>query len=223
MYDNFYEWFFSNEDSVMVLLTFVYVVTTIIMVFSNRRLRKLNIDIQKQNVRIQLFEKRYEVYKETEKYITELINNDYSQLQLFALSMASSESKQFDFQFSKIRHLFGREIFDQIIKLNKTASNISRNMDQLTNVYEYIITRTDKTGEFKRIVDITPQSTIIQISEEIKAICNAYVLKNIRFGFETPRDYNYFDLYKEKLELIGEFSKDYKKLLASMEEQLHIS
>lgn len=66
--------------------------------------------IQKQNVRIQLFEKRYEVYKETEKYFIELMKNDYDSLYLLALSMMTEEKDKVELGLGKVRHLFGTKV-----------------------------------------------------------------------------------------------------------------
>lgn len=57
-----FDWLNANQGAVMVILTLVYVITTVLLLASNRGLRKQANNIQQQNVRIQLFDKRVAVY-----------------------------------------------------------------------------------------------------------------------------------------------------------------
>lgn len=218
----FITWLNANQGAVMALLTLTYVITTILLLVSNRRQRKQNKNIQKQNVRVQLFEKRYEVYKETEEFFMELMKNDYDGLKILALIMASEEDEyDFDFGFIKILHLFGVSTYDSAKELYVIAGDISRKIRELSKVYEYTISR-DKEEEFKQFVKITPKEILIKPDAKLKAICDKYELRDIKLGNEEDRDYNYYDLHIKKGELIAGFIRDYNHLLKSMEKELHM-
>lgn len=217
------EWCNKYSGFIIGALTLIYVETTIWLLTSNRRIRMQNSDIQKQNVRIQLFEKRYEVYKETGRFFIELIKNGYCALTVLALSMESDEYN-FDFGFGKIRYLFGEKNYEDAKNVNATAGDVNKKLCELSNVYEYISTRMDKNGEFKRATADTPPKALLNPNNaDVKAISDKYELKGITFGFETPRDYNYYDLHMEKGKIESEFHRGLKCLLANMEKELYIN
>jgi len=58
-----------NQGFAMVILTFAYVVTTIIICLVSYKQIATSKDIQRQNVKIQLFDKRHEVYQILLKWI----------------------------------------------------------------------------------------------------------------------------------------------------------
>ena len=80
---NIIEWCNENNGFIMAMLTFVYVAATIVICWLNKKaaeaaqrqiteaeeMQKITLKIQEQNVAIQLFEKRYEVYSLLAKWI----------------------------------------------------------------------------------------------------------------------------------------------------------
>lgn len=68
-----YDWLNTNQGAVMVILTLVYVIATVLLLVSNRGLKQQANKTQQQNVRIQLFDKRYAVFRAL-KFIISIIS-----------------------------------------------------------------------------------------------------------------------------------------------------
>jgi|GEM_PF-3440972 len=77
------EWFNMNQGFLMAFLTAIYVIATILILFSNRKSNmimqesmKQNNEIQRKNAKLALFERRRKAYNELERLVVQVEEKD---------------------------------------------------------------------------------------------------------------------------------------------------
>lgn len=174
--------------------------------------------IQKQNVRIQLFEKRYEVYQEIECLFSELRRKRFSLISVIA---AEDDDHGYDLYFRKVKHLFGNELATQANDTLYLAGSINQKLSELKKIYNYIIENLDIDGEFKKCMKNGSESIGVPDTPEALALCEKYSFDGVNLGYGL-RNYNYYNVQNELTELVFKFGEDSHKLLKDIESELHI-
>lgn len=222
------KWCNENNGFVMTVLTFVYVIATIFIYRANKRsanaMIKSNIHsndlydqnrlIQKQNLDIQLFNDRYQLYEDIKKHLDSKINcirtvgeiiNDQKRISLLDDSN----------NFLKIRYLFDQSCFNQFQRLELTSRQIS---DLSESIYSEIKSF-NKSPEFndfnEEIRSFLFKNKLGKIDEEefIKNCLNKYKLNSDKF----------YDLYKQFSDLKYQYYKDIDEYVQRIENYMRFS
>lgn len=133
------QWCNTNNGFLIGMLTLIYVIATILIFVSNQRsasaMNKNNIlqsKIQKQNVDMQLFDERMNVYFEIKKYLCDDVVISWNN----ALTGNKACSQQIsEVLFFKIKYLFKIEIYNQLTTINAYLIDISEKVDIFNKAY----------------------------------------------------------------------------------------
>lgn len=216
-------WCNSNQGFIMVVLTAIYVIATIFIYRANNksakateRTLKQNSDIQRQNVNIQLFSDRFDLYNNI-KIILENKHNRISksfQVSNKVLSKINLNNEIEDSTILKVKYLFSDECYMKLSKVVKIINEVSCICHDINYIYDLIekdITDSDFISEIKSFVQGYEQDALSEAQEEnFKKLCNEY------------QHYNFYEMYKEMVKLEAKLEFEKRILFKDIESELKI-
>ena len=122
------EWLNSNQGFLIVLLTAIYVIATLLIYTANKKSTKamcnnieLEKNIQEQNLKIALFEKRYEIYIKLKDFVFIARN---------AESCTNELIREFDSVIKRAEFLFDNQVVSYIRNIREKAWGLKRLYDK---------------------------------------------------------------------------------------------
>lgn len=173
-------------------------------------------------------EKRFELYKLIKKYFEKIVNKNFSDIHQLEELLLDNNNPFYDkIELSKAKYLFNKKTCKLIENLIKKCNDVTELRRCLDKLYDYIIIGSklhlSVKEDFKEVVQDYFGNKGKYKESSLKSICDMCAIRKIKLcDDEELRDYNYYDLYKEKEKKINEFKSKFDELIKLMEKQLKL-
>ncbi len=177
-----------------------------------------------KKVNSHLYDKQYQLFLEIKSYFDNFISNKFSPIPAVRNLVASMPNAEFDDIKTRADLIFSKTVNDLLKKLNGTTYKIIEISNRMQHFADYLISINALDGDFKEVYEGFYNPEKEQYTEaSLKSVSNTYdcVKHNLRLDSEEPRDYNYYDMFTERREMISSFDKLYKELLETMKSEMN--
>lgn len=198
-------WLNNNEGFAISLLTFLYLLATVLIYSANSKNNRLQKKIQKQNVDIQLFNERNDVYNQ----IKNKINKPFYNIADIFNGNSNIDKSSFDEDILfKAKYLFFESAYNQLIIVNDLIRKTLSLLKIIEKYYERLKRNSETKDSFKKYLDLyyqTGQFTEIY-NTEFKELTSAYIYEITVDS--TIIKINFYDYFININKLMHEFSKE---------------
>ncbi len=202
-------WFNNNEGFAISLLTLLYLLATVLIYSANSKNNKLQKKIQKQNVDIQLFNKRLILYNQ----IKDKIDKPFVSLKGIFNGNTNKNKILFNEEILfKVKYLFFENIYNQLFVINNNVSDILKFLKTVEIYYKKISERNSdfelRVYKFRDYLEIYYKEGQFsdKQNEEFKELCNKNI-SDITVN-ENTISVNFYDYFINYNILIDELSKE---------------
>jgi hypothetical protein len=211
---------------ISVIVNIVVPISSAILqfIFSNKTNKDQPEKFETNNIERSLnYEKRYEARELASKYFNNVFDRGDISLNNIEKIIRDEKKQKDNLRLRRIRDLFSNEVYKLAFNLVNILLCIKPLLEDMDEVYKYLIKNKCADEDFKDVVDkfLDPESEKYD-EEDFKSVCGLCKLFRFRIGGNDPQDYNYYEMYKKKEEIIRNYKSKLHELLELMNEEMSI-
>lgn len=225
---NFINWINENNGFLSFIISILVFIANIVSLWFTQRSLKLTRIIQKENVNIQLFNEKFDIYNKIMEIIDSKISDISSPEEI--IFQLQRNSKKFLGNEAQIKHkmylLFSdssKVAFESLMDVYTELRSVSIDMKDLYEIYKEDIKEKTFLDEIEIFIQSDLNGTLTEEDyikfEHLSNQFSAYMSEHTELGY---KDYNFLQLYNQYYKLYKILNQKRKSFIQDLEKQLYI-